>query len=148
MRFFIFVALLLAWPMAAQELTETEQALLQEKSLWAIVNENSPGLESYFSDEEKRQQSERQALIAERSAFEQERQAWESEKQRQEQEKLALARLQKQVVSDRKQIDADSKSIDARERRMAVLEGALRWAPVAGLVVFGAGFLTHVAMVR
>ena len=136
MRWCIFAALLLAWPLTAQSLDEIEKALLDEQKAWTLAAESSTGLTDYFA-------SERQRLSSERSALESERLSLTTENERLAQEKSALEGLRLQLRSDRRQISEDSKRLDEREKRISLLR---RVAPWAAAVVFGAGLVAGLAV--
>ena len=126
MRYVILALLLLALPSRAQELSETEKALLEESRLWAIVSGHSTSLTDYFKAETEALQRERQDLTSERDGLQQER--------------TALDSLRKQLASERKQIAEDSKRIDEREKRVKSAERLVRAAPwvAVGVAVLGA----------
>jgi ElaB/YqjD/DUF883 family membrane-anchored ribosome-binding protein len=141
---FICAALLLGSLSHGQELSGTEKALLEEQRLWMIVNENSPGVVNFFSEEGKRLIDERAALQLEKSAFAQEKQDLTTERQNFAKEKAGLELSKQQVSSDRKQIEEDSKSIDAREQRVARVEAIMKAAPWVAVGVFAAGVVVGI----
>lgn len=139
MRWCICVALLLAWPTRAAELSEIVPPLQTIERGLSLIDSSTTGISDYFESERSRLNSERSSLDAERLSLRQ-----ESERLARENDSLLARGLA--LTSRETALDKRGKSLDAREARVARTEQVLKYAPWVALGVFAAGAVLGAAV--
>lgn len=132
MRWCICVALLLAWPTRAAELSEIVPPLQTIERGLSLIDSSTTGISDYFESERSRLNSERSSLDAERLSLRQ-----ESERLARENDSLLARGLA--LTSRETALDKRGKSLDDREARIERVERIVKAAPWVALLVFAGG---------
>lgn len=132
MRWCIFAALLLAWPLTAQQSKEIEEALKKIESGLTLAESSTSEISEYFKQERLRLTSESESLSSERQRL-----LGESE---------TLRQREADLLSQERAIETSLESLADREQRIERVGRLMRYVPWAAVLVFAAGLAAGMAL--
>lgn len=140
MRWCICAALLLAWPIAADSLSEIEPHLKRIDEGLTLTEQSTSGISDYFKSERQRLESERRDLQIERDDLMRERQALSQESERLARESDSLRERELALLSRERALLERGRLLDEREKRIERAERLTRAAPWVLLGALAGGF--------